>query len=445
MRPDIPSPERLDRPFADPLVARLFPVLATNVPWGVERMSAALAELGDPQLAVPALHVGGTNGKGSVAATLASVLSADGRRVGLYTSPHLCSFGERIQIGGEPLTAARLEAYANALQPLITRHELTFFEAATLLGFQAFASEGVEVAVMEVGLGGRLDATNVVNPLVTAVTNVVLDHADYLGSDLPTIAAEKAGIAKAGVPLVTAERDPELLEVLARACTERGAPLQRVDPDAIEELEITSDHTAFTLETGGWGRLRLRTPLAGVHQAINTAVAVAMLAELPSRLRPSADALQQGIARVRWPGRNQIEWSADGCWLFDVAHNPAGMGSLTALLDRIGLPRPRVALLAVLADKDWLHMLPALCARMERAFLTVPPSTPEERRWDPTGAAAMLQRVLGPRCGLDAVLDFGAALEAARAAAGRGTVVVTGSAYTVGDALRVLGRCPPAE
>ena len=240
---------------------------------------------------------GGTNGKGSVAATLASVLSADGRRVGLYTSPHLCSFGERIQIGGEPLPAARLEAHANALRPLITRHELTFFEAATLLGFQAFASEGVEVAVMEVGLGGRLDATNVVNPLVTAVTNVALDHADYLGSDLPTIAAEKAGIAKAGVPLVTAERDPELLEVLARACTERGAPLQRVDPDGIEELEITSDHTAFTLETGAWGRLRLRTPLAGVHQAINTAVAVAMLAELPSRLRPSADALQQGIAR----------------------------------------------------------------------------------------------------------------------------------------------------
>ena len=154
MRPDILSPERLDRPFADPLVARLFPVLATNVPWGVERMSAALAELGDPQLAVPALHVGGTNGKGSVAATLASVLSADGRRVGLYTSPHLCSFGERIQIGGEPLPAARLEAHANALRPLITRHELTFFEAATLLGFQAFASDGVEVAVMEVGLGG---------------------------------------------------------------------------------------------------------------------------------------------------------------------------------------------------------------------------------------------------------------------------------------------------
>jgi dihydrofolate synthase/folylpolyglutamate synthase len=421
---------------------RLFPALAVDVEWGLERMTAALAEVGDPHLAYPTLHVGGTNGKGSVAATLASVLAAAGRRVGLYTSPHLCSFSERIQVDGAPLPEPRLVGHAADLRETITRHGLTFFEAATLLGFHAFARERVDVAVLEVGLGGRLDATNVARPLVAAVTNVALDHAEYLGDTLAAIAAEKAAIAKPGVPLVTAALDPELLEVVARVSAERGAELHVLDADRVRDVRVSSGRTTFALDSGAWGTLELETPLVGGHQAANTALAVAVLERLPAELRPDAETVRRGVARVRWPGRNQIERGPDGWWLFDVAHNPDGVRSLTEVLDRLSLPRPRVALLGVLADKDWLRMLPPLCDRMDRAYLTQPASGPANRRWDPTGAAAMIRPVLGARCGLDAVPDFVEALAAARAAAGTGTVVVTGSSHTVGDALRLLGKCP---
>jgi dihydrofolate synthase/folylpolyglutamate synthase len=421
---------------------RLFPALATNVPWGLERMTAALAEIGDPHLSYPTLHVAGTNGKGSVAATLASVLSAAGHRVGLYTSPHLCSFGERIQVGGAPLPEARLCEHADELRERITRHGLTFFEAATLLGFHAFARERVDVAVVEVGLGGRLDATNVVRPLVAAVTNVALDHAEYLGDTLPSIAAEKAAIAKPGVPLVTGETDPELIAVVARVCAEQGGELHVLEPTRVRNAQVARDGTSFALETGAWGTLELTVPLLGGHQASNAALAVAVLEQLPDRIRPSAEAVRSGVARVRWPGRNQLEQARGGGWLFDVAHNPAGVRSLTDLLDRLALPRPHVGLIGVLADKNWLQMLPPICARLDHVFLTQPPSAPSERRWDPAGAAAMLSPILAPRCNLNAVPDFGVALEAARDAAGPGTVIVTGSSHTVGDALRLLGRCP---
>ena len=421
---------------------RLFPALATDVPWGLERMTSALAEIGDPHLTYPTLHVGGTNGKGSVAAILAAVMSAAGRRVGLYTSPHLCSFGERIQVGGAPLPEARLVAHADELRERITRHGLTFFEAATLLGFHAFAREGVDVAVVEVGLGGRLDATNVVRPLVATVTNVALDHAEYLGDTLAVIAAEKASIAKPGVPLITGETDPELLEVFAQVCAERGSELLVLDPRRVEGVKVARDGTSFALETRAWGRVELRVPLLGAHQASNAAIAVAVLERLPQPLRPGAEAVRRGMARVRWPGRSQLERTRDGAWLFDVAHNPAGVRSLTDLLDRLSLPRPHVGLIGVLADKNWLQMLPPICNRLDHVFLTQPLSAPPERRWDPAGAAAMLRPVLAHRCVLDAIPDFGAALDAARAAAGVGTVIVTGSSHTVGDALRILERCP---
>jgi dihydrofolate synthase/folylpolyglutamate synthase len=205
---------------------------------------------------------------------------------------------------------------------------------------------------------------------------------------------------------------------------------------------VTREHTTFTMETRTWGRLELRTPLVGAHQADNTALAVATLEHLPPALKPDAETVRRGLAGVRWAGRNQIERVGQGWWLFDVAHNSAGVRSLTDLLDQVDLPRPHVALLGVLSDKDWREMLPPICDRMDRSFLTLPPSAPENRRWDPVGAAATLRPLVAARCGLDAVPDFAEALATARAAAGLGTVIVTGSVHTVGDALRLLGRCP---
>jgi dihydrofolate synthase/folylpolyglutamate synthase len=436
------SPERLDRPFSDPLFARLFPPLATGVPWGLERMVAALDELGDPHRLYATIHVAGTNGKGSVASTLSEVLRAAGFRTGLYTSPHLCSFRERIQVGGRALPEERLVEIAQEVRALVTRHGLTYFEAATVLGLQAFARERVDVAVIEVGLGGRLDATNVVTPEVCVVTNIAMDHAEYLGGTLELIAAEKAGIAKPGVPLVTAETAPSVVDVLRGVCDSVGAPFHQLDPARVRDVRVNGDGTTFTLDTRGWGAFQLSTPLVGAHQAVNTALAVEVLEHLPAELRPAARAVRAGVAGVSWPGRDQIERIDGRTWLFDVAHNPAGIRSLVDVLTRLELPRPLVAVVGVLADKEWREMLPLVLQSVDRGILTLPPSATGERRWDPALAEQAVRAQLPAGYPLAVEPDFALALDQGRRAAGEGTVVVTGSCYTVGDALRLLDRCP---
>jgi dihydrofolate synthase / folylpolyglutamate synthase len=436
--PPVLTPDRLDRPFLDPLVARLFPPLATGVHWGLERTERALEALGDPHLEYPTLHVSGTNGKGSVVSTLASVLNASGLRAGCYTSPHLCSFRERMMVGGEALTDDVILRYAEEIRDAVIRFGLTFFEAVTVLGFHAFAREGAEIAVIEVGLGGRLDATNVVRPEVAAVTNVAMDHSDYLGNTLDAIAREKAAIAKPGIPLLTAEPDPEILEAFRDEARKAGAPLVRLPPDCLSDVAVATDHTAFRVETSTWGPLSVRTPLVGRHQATNAALAIEMLGNLPEALRPNAETVVEGISRVRYAGRDQIE-TVDGLtWLFDVAHNTAGIRSLVDTLDRLDLPTPRVALVGVLGDKDWRTMLPPLFSRVDAAVLTQPPSAPPERRWDPRAAARAVRTITHVRL----EVDFERAMEEVRRLAGEGTVVVTGSVHTVGGALRLLGREP---
>jgi dihydrofolate synthase/folylpolyglutamate synthase len=265
-----------------------------------------------------------------------------------------------------------------------------------------------------------------------------MDHADYLGDTLEQIAREKAGIVKPGVPFATAESDPALLDVFARTAAERGAPFHPVDPATVRDTEVARDHTAFTLSTRRWGDLRLRTPLVGRHQAVNTALAVEVLERLPGDLTPDAHALLAGIAGVVHPGRDQVMRVDDATWLFDVAHNTAGIHSLVDTMDRLDLPRPLVVLVGVLGDKDWRSMLPPLFARADLAVLTQPPSAPPERRWDAAAAADAVQHV----CPLRVEEDFLAAVGRARTEVGRGTVVVTGSVHTVGSALKVLGREP---
>ncbi len=436
------APERLDRPFADPLVAKLFPPLATGVHWGLERTERALDALGDPHRAYPIIHVGGTNGKGSVVTTLSAVLNEAGTRAGCFTSPHLCSFRERVRVGRQALSEGALLTYAEEVRDAVLQFGLTFFEAVTVLGLHAFARERVEMAVVEVGLGGRFDATNVVLPEVSAVTNIAMDHGDYLGDTLAEIAFEKAGIMKAGVPFVTAETDDELLRLLRGFAGDRGVPLTAVDPIAeIGSLEVAVDHTGFVVDTMSWGVLELRTPLVGRHQAANTVLAVRILEHLPEATRPGPDAVKNGIAAVVHPGRDQVDVVDGETWFFDVAHNTAGVLSLVDTVDRLDLPRPLVALVGVLGDKDWRSMLPPLFSRVDYAVLTQPPSAPPERRWDARVAADAVAHL----CPMRIEADFETAVARARAEAGEGTVIVTGSVHTVGSALRVLGREPLAE
>lgn len=425
---------------ADEPGAWLFSRPTGGIRWGLERTLELLAGVGDPHLRFRSLHVGGTNGKGSVSALCDAALRAADptRTVGLYTSPHLVSFDERIRIGGRPVDRDLLLACEARLRPDIERTGATFFEATTAIAFLCFAEAGADVAVVEVGLGGRLDSTNVLQPVACAVTNVARDHTEYLGESLEEIAAEKAGIFKPGTPAVTGEGDGPALAVLRAKAAAAGAPLAVLDEAAsIDGIEVGLEGTRFRLDSARWGRREVRIPLVGAHQARNAALAAELLGVLPDDLRPEWEAVERGFAAVRWPGRMQVERVRGTTWVLDVAHNAAGVVALAATLDGLDLPRPVVLVTAILKDKDWAEMLPPLLARCDAAVLTVAPSSPPERRWEPAAAA----EAAGAWSGLPVrvIPDFAAALARAETLAPYGTVLVTGSVHTVGDALIELG------
>jgi dihydrofolate synthase/folylpolyglutamate synthase len=409
------------------------------VRWGLETTTVLLAGVGDPHRRFHAIHIGGTNGKGSVAALCdAALRSAGAHRVGLYTSPHLVRFNERIRIDGVPVRDDVLRAAAERLRPAVERTGASFFEATTALAFLLFAEAGVDFAVVEVGLGGRLDATNVLVPLATAVTNVGVDHTEYLGGTLAEIAREKAGIWKPGVPALTAEADPAALRVLRDRAAETGARFAVLDELCeVAEAETGAEGTRFLLRSRRWGARRLRLDLPGLHQARNAALAAELLGALPEPFRPSPEALKRGFAACRWPGRLQRERIGSTTWLFDVAHNPAGAEALAAALDRMPLSRPLVLLAGILSDKAWPAMLPPLLERAAGAVLTVPPSAPEARRWDPAAVAGALDPP--PGVAVRVIPDFASALRRVTTLAPHGTVLVTGSVHTVGDAMQALG------
>ena len=418
-----------------PAVRELFPRLGHGVQWGLERTRSLLATLGQPQLAYPSIHIGGTNGKGSVAAMCAAMLREAGLRTGLYTSPHLCDFRERIQVDGRPVERETMMRVAADLHVAADRIGPTFFEATTALAFGVFADREVDIAVVEVGLGGRLDATNVIVPVVTCITNVSLDHADYLGSTVEDIAREKAGIMKPGIPIHTSEADGRVLRILRDRATQTEAPFFALDPlRDLRDLELSRPRTSFRMSFDAWGDLELSVPLAGRHQAINAALAARVLESLPEELRPARRAVVRGLAEVSWPGRVQLVRRSGVTWVFDVAHNVAGMETLATTLRSLGLPRPVVVLAGILGDKDWGGMLPGLLAIADATVLTQPPSAPCERRWNPGQVAA----ALAPRFTVEVEADFGAALARVAERAQGGTAVITGSCHTVGSALDEL-------
>lgn len=407
-----------------------------HVRWGLERIRSMLEGLGRPETSYRALHFAGTNGKGSAAAFTFAVLEAAGRRAGLYTSPHLLDPRERVRAtGGTP--AELLDRSADRVRPLAEACGATYFEAITAVALLAFAELGVEWAALETGLGGRLDATNAVLPAACAVVTVAVDHAEMLGGDVAAIAREKAGILKPGVPAALGRLPPEAREAVALRAREVCAPLRELGRDGqVSEVETSVEGTSFRYRSGGWpAGLRLRTPLVGAHQADNAAVALLTL-EAAEEVAPGEEAVRRGLAETRLAGRFQVERTAEGTWVLDIAHNPAGAAALRRTLEATAPPAPVVFLIGILGDKAWREMLGALLRRRDRAVLTIPPSAPEARCWDPLVAGA--DGGPGTR---EAVPDFGAALERARELAGDGTVVVTGSTYTVGDALARL-RAP---
>lgn len=404
-----------------------------EIRWGLRRTRGMLHAVGRPHMAYRSVHVGGTNGKGSVAAMIASVLSAAGQRVGLYTSPHLVAFAERIQVDGQPVDDELVEDCARRLRPVV-EEGATFFETATALAFLCFAEAGVDVVIAEVGLGGRLDATNVLLPEVAAITNVAWDHSDYLGNTLSAIAGEKAGIAKPGVPLVLGRVEPEAGRIIRETAGWVGAPLCQLGYDAgVRRIRIRRDGTELEyVGPGSAAAIALRCPLIGYHQAWNVGLAALTVENLPEAWRPTPSEIQEGIAGVRWPGRLQIENCNGRTWVLDVAHNVVGVEALAQALTSLDLPSPMALVVAILGDKPWPEMLPPLLALADLSVFTVAPSSPPGRRWDAGAVAATISSYA-----VEVVEDFKAALEHASQLAS--TIVVTGSNHTVGDAMRYLG------
>jgi dihydrofolate synthase / folylpolyglutamate synthase len=379
----------------------------TTIRFGLERTERLLRALGDPHRLLPSVHVGGTNGKGSVTTLVAEALRAAGWRVGVYTSPHLVSFRERITVDGVPVSEAAVAAWTSALRPLIEELDATFFEATTAIAFADLAARGAEIAVVEVGLGGRLDSTNVVRPLVSAITKIEMDHQKYLGDTLAKIAREKAWIAKPGAPLVTGESRPEVLAVIRR---EARRAVRALDPGGRLDLRVLPPEYEWR------GPLRLLGP----HQRRNAGVAHGILAALPEAWRPSADEMAAGFARAHVPGRLDRR----GRWLFDVAHNPDGMRALTRAVRELRPVRPVHALVSILSDKAWPEMLVELDTVVDRGILTVPP-TAGGREWNLEWLRRWLATPDRPPASAEWALvpDFGQALAAVQE--GAGTILVT--------------------
>lgn len=394
---------------------------------GLERIEGLLAALGHPEEHYVLAQVGGTNGKGSVAAMLAAILRAAGRRVGLYTSPHLVSFRERIRVDGRPIPEDALVDGVEALGTLIARLDATMFEATTALALDHFAREGVEVAVLEVGLGGRLDATTVGRPAVTVLSRIDLDHQAWLGERLGEIAAEKAAIIRAGLALSAAQA-PEAATVIRGRAVAAGVPLLVEGQD----LHVTAEHRGLagqriTCRGPDWELAGLWLSLAGAYQPSNALLAVAAARHLGA----GQTAVGQGLARVRWPGRFQVV-EGDPPLVLDGAHNPGAARALAASLGEAFAGRPLTLVVGISRDKDAAGILAALAPVAARLILT---RAGHPRAADPAALAGL---VPAPGPPVTVTGSTAEALALARRPAGP-PVAVAGSLFVVGEVLAALG------
>lgn len=403
-----------------------------GVKLGLETIRSMLERLGHPESAFSSILVAGTNGKGSVAAMLDAMLSASGSRTGLFTSPHLVRPNERIRIAGSDIASADLCRHLEAVRE-IAAHP-TFFEAATAAALAAFREAGVETAILEVGLGGRLDATNAVDPQVSIVVTVDLDHTDRLGTTLGEIAAEKAGVVRSGRPLVSGVRQDEARTVLRETCKTVSSPF-------LEARQLSRLHPSrggrVSIETADALYRDLRIPLQGRHQVENACVALVALEAFARErgMRADPGAVERGLAAVRWPGR--LQWvNGRPPLLLDGAHNPAAARALAEYLRESPGPPP-VLLFGVMKDKDVARILDPLASSIEAIVLTRPGV---DRAADPDDIA---RTVAYPHLRPEVVPDPSAGLERARRIAGPGgRVLVTGSLYLVGEILGLLEGAP---
>ena len=406
--------------------------------FSLDEVRILLGALGNPERRFPAVLIAGTNGKGSTAATLASILTEAGMRTGLYTSPHLERPNERIRVGRGEIAdgdfARLFFLVSDTADQMVRERKLpqmpSFFEMLTALAFLYFAECGVEIAVLEVGMGGRLDATNVVEPLVSVVTDISLDHMEWLGPTIAAIAREKAGILRAGGTMITLPQHPEANHVLGQVATELGVR----GVSAVPYMPANEAKGPYTVETLG-ATVKVDSSLKGAHQQRNVALAIAAAVELAEQhgFRVSPAAIEEGIHRTEWPGRLERMTSAGVEWVLDVAHNPAGAWALRAGLRGILEERkPRILIFSCLRDKPVAEMAQILFPLFERVIVA------------PIHAAraAAVEHLLAAAkatgTAATATESVREALETAQRDAAGGVVVVSGSVYLVGEARAML-------
>ena len=425
-------------------------------------MRVLLAALENPERKFPSVLIAGTNGKGSTAATLASILQASGLRAGLYTSPHLIRINERIQINGEQIADDKFalihDLVDRTAERLVEEGELpwhpSFFEMLTAMAFEHFATSKVDIAILEVGMGGRLDATNVVEPRVSVITDISLDHQKFLGNTIAEIAREKVGIIRAGRVVVTLPQMREANDVIGEAVLERDARaisaaqyVPPVTPASPNFLDFGSGDALarYPLQVMG-KQILVETPLVGRHQLRNVALAIAAAEGLAAQGFPiSVESIERGIRETRWPGRFQIVRTAEGeaVFVLDVAHNPAGAWALRSALSACYEGRRLIFVFGAMRDKAIGEIAEILFPLAERVIATAAEkprsASPEEVRQAATRANAEIELA-------------GTVPEAIEKACG-GTlqtsqnpvIVITGSIYVVGEAMRVLGVTTDAK
>jgi dihydrofolate synthase/folylpolyglutamate synthase len=429
--------------------------LASNRKFDLAHMRRLAEALGNPQRRLQSVLIAGTNGKGSTAATLASIVQTAGYRTGLYTSPHLLRVNERIQINQEPISDAEFAVIYDRVErcshELVERGELpwhpSFFEMLTAMAFEYFASAGVELAVLEVGLGGRLDATNIVDPLISVITDIDFDHQNFLGNTLPEIAHEKAGILRPKGTVVLLPQHPIVNETLGTEIMARDAHavsavkhMPSLTPGAADAAEIIGRASnEFPLAVMGQ-EIRVNFPLPGRHQLRNLALAITVAEELNKcGFRISASDVEQGIRSTQWPARFQVIPAAAGFpeVVLDVAHNPAGAWALRSALSTFYEDRPLTFIFGAMRDKAIREIADILFPLADRVIAT--------RAKNPRAASPEEITELGSHAQTEILQadSVPAALERARMpVGGKGVIVITGSIYIVGEALGLLSRKP---
>lgn len=346
------------------LLEDLYVLQRLGIKVGLEHTQRLLEVCGNPQDNFMSIHIAGTNGKGTTAAMLASILIEAGYKVGLYTSPHLLRFNERIRINGTPITDERIVEFMSQYKSAIDKIESTFFEATTAMAFDYFKKKKVDVAVVETGLGGRLDSTNVLKPKITIITSISMDHAEILGKDLKTIAFEKGGIIKNGVPLILSSQSEEVKNVILKISDMKSAKVNYCNQNDIKNISITETGTKLN-----WNGLDYKTCLIGEHQAINAVLAIEAVKTFSSNI--NSDIILNGLKKVKWPARIQKMHKTLPIY-YDVAHNAHGIQVLLDSLFKIYHKKP-IGVIALKADKELEQIVPKLRSRFRALIVTSEP------------------------------------------------------------------------